>query len=52
METKQEKLARLKDELEELTKALPPHGLKPAHLLRVEELEDEVERLEKEISKE
>ena len=35
---KTEELARLKEELDQLAKALPAHGLKPAHLQRIEEL--------------
>jgi len=38
-------LARLKEERRQLEMALPPHGLKPAHLQRLEELEERVEEL-------
>lgn len=44
---KQARLAALKEELAQLTAALPAHGLKPAHLMRIEELEEEIEELEK-----
>ena len=44
-ETLVQKIARLEEERNQLEKALPPHGLKPAHLLRLEELEDELARL-------
>ncbi len=43
-------LARLKEELEQLEKALPAHGLKPAHLLRIEELEERIAQLERELA--
>jgi len=33
----------LRQELLLLEKALPPHGLKPEHLRRIEALEDEIE---------
>ena len=46
-EDKQARLAALKEELAQLTTALPAHGLKPAHLMRIEELEEEIEELEK-----
>lgn len=48
METLAQKIARLEAELAQLTEALPPHGLKPAHLMRIEELEEEIDRLKAE----
>lgn len=45
-----DKLARLRADLEELTRNLPPHGLKPAQMLKIEELEDEIEGLEGQIA--
>ena len=38
-------LARLEEELDQLVKALPAHGLKPALLQRIEELEERVAEL-------
>jgi len=38
-------LDRLEEERSQLEKALPPHGLKPAHLQRLEELEERLEAL-------
>ncbi|MBU2549150.1 MAG: hypothetical protein KKB20_12095 [Proteobacteria bacterium] len=36
-------LEALRAELNQLEAALPPHGLKPGHLQRIEELEDLIE---------
>jgi len=44
-----EELARLEEELSELEKALPAHGLKPAHLLRIEELEDQIDEIKEKL---
>jgi|GEM_PF-3729624 len=44
-ETPAQRLARLEEERDELELALPAHGLKPAHLLRIEALEEEIEEL-------
>ncbi len=41
-ETLAQKIARLEEKRDQLEKALPPHGLKPAHLIRLEEVEDEL----------
>ena len=41
--------ARLRDELAELEKSIPAHGLKPDHLRRIEELEERIEELESEM---
>ncbi len=35
-------IAALRRELEELTRSLPRHSLKPLHLLRIEELEQAI----------
>jgi predicted patatin/cPLA2 family phospholipase len=46
----QEENARLNSaraELEELENALPAHSVKPSHMLRIEELEDQVSSLER-----
>ena len=39
----------LQAELDQLEAALPPHSVKPHHLQRIEELEDRIEQLEKEL---
>ena len=39
-------IAVLQQELDELTAALPRHSVKPSQLLRIEELEDEIARLQ------
>jgi phosphoribosylanthranilate isomerase len=41
------RLASVKAELEELENALPAHSVKPSHMLRIEELEDQVASLER-----
>lgn len=41
-------LGRLKDELDERERALPPHSVKPYQLIAIEELEEEVDLKEKE----
>ena len=51
-ETPVQRLARLEEERDELERALPAHGLKPAHLLRIEALEEEIEKLRAEIEAE
>lgn len=49
--------ARLKAEIEalqtehdQLEAALPPHGLKPGHLKRIEELEEHIEAKKRELA--
>jgi phosphoribosylanthranilate isomerase len=42
-------LAKLKEELRERQAAIPPHSIRPQQILRVEELEDEIALMEKEI---
>lgn len=37
-------LTQPEEELKQLEDALPAHGLKPTHLMRIEELEEELER--------
>ncbi len=44
-------LGRLKDELDERERALPPHSVKPYQLIAIEELEEEVDLKEKELLK-
>lgn len=41
----------LREERDQLEQNLPPHGLKPAHLMRIEELEDLIEAKEKELTR-
>jgi len=59
-ETKQERLARLEEELQELKSTLPEHcygtegfisvhRATPAHWQKVEEIEEEIGRLKKEL---
>ena len=59
-QTKQERLARLEEELQELKSTLPEHcygtegyisvhRATPAHWQKVEELEEEISRLKKEL---
>lgn len=54
--TRAEKISRAKSELErykedlnELEKNLPAHGLKPIHMMKIEELEDLIDEKEEEI---
>ncbi len=43
LENELQRLIRERDQLEQ---ALPPHGLKPDHLRKLEELEDQIEQLQ------
>ena len=43
LENELQRLIRERDQLEQ---ALPPHGLKPDHLRKLEELEDQIEELQ------
>lgn len=45
----EEELARLKNELQEREKILPAHSIRPHQLLILEELEEKIRRLEKEL---
>jgi len=47
LECEAARLASVRAELEELEKALPAHSVKPSHMLRIEELEEEVDSLER-----
>ena len=47
-----QRIAALTQELENLKRSLPAHSLKPAMLIRIEELEEEIELLKRETSKE
>ena len=40
----------LEEERDQLEAALPPHGLKPGHLQKIEDLEDKIEALKAELS--
>ncbi len=42
-----QRLAVLTEELENLKRSLPAHSLKPAMLIRIEELEEEIELLKR-----
>ena len=44
-----EELQRLIQERDQLEQALPAHGLKPDHLRRIEDLEDQIEELQERI---
>lgn len=39
----QAEIKALRSERDQLEATLPPHGLKPGHLMRIEELEDLIE---------
>jgi uncharacterized small protein (DUF1192 family) len=41
----EQRIATLTQELENLKRSLPAHSLKPAMLIRIEELEEEIELL-------
>ena len=43
-----QRIAKLTEELENLKRSLPAHSLKPAMLIRIEELEEEIENLKRE----
>ena len=45
-----QRIAVLTRELEALKRSLPAHSVKPAMLIRIEELEEELETLERETS--
>jgi hypothetical protein len=48
-EKMEEELTRLKNELRERERSLPAHSIRPHQLLAVEELEEKIQRLEKEM---
>lgn len=50
--TKAERLAELERELAQLQSQLPKHGLKPSTLARIDELEEEIEKLKAELASE
>jgi hypothetical protein len=43
-----QRIAALTEELENLKRSLPAHSIKPAMLIRIEELEEEIEALKRE----
>jgi phosphoribosylanthranilate isomerase len=45
-----DRLASARAELEELEKALPAHSVNPSHMLRIEELEEQLDALQRRIS--
>jgi hypothetical protein len=45
----QEKILKLKEEKADREKALPAHSIRPNQLLVIEELEEEISRLEEEL---
>ena len=47
-EERQQRIAALTEELENLKRSLPAHSLKPAMLIRIEELEEQLEAIERE----
>ena len=47
-EERAQRIAALTGELENLKRSLPAHSLKPAMLIRIEELEEEIENLKRE----
>lgn len=46
---KEEELARLRNELQEREKSLPAHSIRPHQLLVLEELEEKIRMLEREL---
>jgi hypothetical protein len=45
----EERLGKLRAELEERKSALPIHSIRPHQLIEIEELEEEIEELEKKL---
>ncbi len=43
-----QRIAALTEDLDNLKRSLPAHSLKPALLIRIEELEEEIEALKRE----
>jgi hypothetical protein len=43
-----QRIAQLTEELQNLKRSRPAHSLKPAMLIRIEELEEEIEELKRE----
>jgi archaellum component FlaC len=49
--TLEERLRRLRAELEERKSSIPIHSIRPHQLIQIEELEEEIEELEKELGR-
>lgn len=47
--TTEEKLRKLRAELEERKSSIPIHSIRPHQLIEIEELEEEIEELEKKL---
>jgi len=45
------RIARLRSEMEELERTIPAHSTKPHHIMRLEELEEEIEELEERLGR-
>ena len=46
---REQRVAKLTEELENLKRSLPAHSVKPTMLLRIEELEEEIEALKRQM---
>jgi hypothetical protein len=46
---REQRIAKLTEELENLKRSLPAHSVKPTMLLRIEELEEEIEVLKRQM---
>jgi hypothetical protein len=46
-EEQRQRIAALTEELENLKRSLPAHSLKPPMLIRIEELEEQIEALQR-----
>ena len=46
---REQRIAKLTEELENLKRSLPAHSVKPTMLLRIEELEEEIEALKRQM---
>lgn len=46
---REQRIAKLMEELENLKRSLPAHSVKPAMLLRIEELEEAIEALKRQM---
>jgi len=49
--TTEEKLRKLRAELEERKSSIPIHSIRPHQLIEIEELEEEIEELEKKLDR-
>ena len=46
---REQRIAKLTEELENLKRSLPAHSVKPTMLLRIEELEEEIKSLKRQM---